>query len=117
MKFESMVEISLIVNLLLVVIIIGSFGIWIYLFSILRRSFESSPKIYSDDTLGLEEELISVIVPARNEEKYIKKCIQSLLDQNIQNYELLLVDDNSTDSTFGLMENFSKDPRVRIFKA
>ena len=117
MKFESMVEISLIVNLLLVVIIIGSFGIWIYLFSVLRRSFESSPKIYSDDTLDLEGELISVIVPARNEEKYINKCIQSLLDQNIKNYELLLVDDNSTDSTFGLMENFSKDSRVRIFKA
>ncbi len=112
-----MMEISVIINIFLTVIIMGSFGIWIYLFSVLRRSFELSPKIISNDTLDLEEELISVIVPARNEEKYIKNCILSLLDQNIKNYELLLVDDNSTDSTSDLMENFRKDPRVRIFKA
>jgi len=117
MKVESLVEISVIINIFLAVIIIGSFGIWVYLFFVLRRSFELSPKIYSNDNLALEGELISVIVPARNEEKYIQKCIQSLLDQNIKNYELLLVDDNSTDSTFDLMENFRNDPRVRIFKA
>ena len=112
-----MMEISVIINIFLTVIIMGSFGIWIYLFSVLRRSFELSPKIFSNDTLDLEGELISVIVPARNEEKYIKNCILSLLNQNIKNYELLLVDDNSTDSTSDLMENFRKDPRVRIFKA
>ena len=117
MKVESLVEISVIINIFLAVIIIGSFGIWVYLFFVLRRSFELSPKIYSNDNLDLEGELISVIVPARNEEKYIQKCIQSLLDQNIKNYELLLVDDNSTDSTFDLMENFRNDSRVRIFKA
>lgn len=117
MKVESLVEISIIINIFLAIIIIGSFGIWVYLFFVLRRSFELSPKIYSNDNLDLEGELISVIVPARNEEKYIQKCIQSLLDQNIKNYELLLVDDNSTDSTFDLMENFRNDPRVRIFKA
>ena len=117
MKVESLVEISVIINIFLAVIIIGSFGIWVYLFFVLRRSFELSPKIYSNDNLDLEGELISVIVPARNEEKYIKKCIQSLLDQNIKNYELLLVDDNSTDSTLELMENFRDDSRVRIFKA
>src|SRR6476620_2360325 len=117
MKVESLVEISVIINIFLAVIIIGSFGIWVYLFFVLRRSFELSPKIYSYDNLDLEEELISVIVQARNEEKYIKKCIQRLLDQNIKNYELLLVDDNSTDSTFDLMENFRNDIRVRIFKA
>jgi len=117
MKVDSMVEISVIINVLLVVIIIGSLGIWIYLFSVLKRSFELSPKIYTDDTLDLEGDLISVIIPARNEEKYIKKCIQSLLDQNVKNYELLLVDDNSTDSTFDMMENFKKDTKVRILKA
>ena len=116
-KVDSMVEFSVLINTILSIIMIGSFGIWVYLFFILRRSFELSPKIYSNDNLDLEGELISVIVPARNEEKYIQKCIQSLLDQNIKNYELLLVDDNSTDSTFDLMENFRNDPRVRIFKA
>jgi len=117
MKVESILEISVIINLFLAIIVAGSLGIWVYLFLVLRRSFELSPKIYTNDNFVLEEELISVIVPARNEEKYIKKCIQSLLDQNIKNYELLLVDDNSTDSTLELMENFRDDSRVRIFKA
>jgi chlorobactene glucosyltransferase len=96
---------------------LGSFGIWIYLFSVLRRSFNLSPKIYSDDSLDLAGELISIIIPARNEEKYIQECIQSLLSQNMENYELLLIDDNSTDSTLALMESFRQDPRVRIFEA
>jgi len=117
MKVDSMVEISVFINILLSVIMLGSFGIWIYLFFVLRRSFDLSPKIYSDDSLDLEGELVSVIIPARNEEKYIQQCIQSLLDQNMKNYELLLIDDNSTDSTLGLMENYRQDPRVRIFKA
>ena len=67
LKVDSMVEISIIINIFLSIIILGSFGIWIYLFSVLRRSFDLSPKIYSDDTLDLGDELISVIVPARNE--------------------------------------------------
>jgi chlorobactene glucosyltransferase len=96
---------------------LGCFGIWIYLFSVLRRSFNLSPKIYSDDSLDLEGELISIIIPARNEEKYIQECIQSLLSQNMENYELLLIDDNSTDSTLALMESFRQDTRVRIFEA
>jgi chlorobactene glucosyltransferase len=96
---------------------LGSFGIWIYLFSVLRRSFNLSPKIYSDDSLDLAGELISIIIPARNEEKYIQECIQSLLSQNMENYELLLIDDNSTDSTLALMKSFRQDPRVRIFEA
>jgi chlorobactene glucosyltransferase len=117
MKVDSMVEISLLINTLLSIITAGSVGIWIYLFSVLRRSFNLSPKIYSDDTLDLDAEFISIIIPARNEEKYIQKCIQSLLDQSMKNYELLLIDDNSTDSTLDLMDNFRQDPRVRIFKA
>ena len=73
MKVESIMEISVIINIFLAIIVAGSLGIWVYLFFVLRRSFELSPKIYANDNLGLDEELISVIVPARNEEKYIKK--------------------------------------------
>jgi chlorobactene glucosyltransferase len=116
-KVHTIVEISLLINVLLSIIMLGSCGIWIYLFSVLRRSFNLSPKINSDNSLNLEGELISIIIPARNEEKYILECIQSLLHQNMKNYELLLIDDNSTDSTLELMESFKQDPRVRILKA
>jgi chlorobactene glucosyltransferase len=48
---------------------------------------------------------ISILVPARNERKNIKKCIQSLLEQDYENYELLVLDDNSTDETLKILNN------------
>lgn len=43
------------------------------------------------------ESLVSIIVPVFNAEEYIHRCIDSILKQEYQNFELLLVDDGSTD--------------------
>src|SRR6516164_8732886 len=43
--------------------------------------------------------LVSIIVPARNEERNIRRCVESLLEQNYPNYEVIVVDDGSTDET------------------
>lgn len=50
-------------------------------------------------------ELISVIVPVHNGEKTIKRCIDSVLRQNYKNIEIIIVDDNSTDSTYDIIKN------------
>ena len=42
---------------------------------------------------------ISVIIPARNEEKYIEFCINSVKSQNFSDYEIIVVDNGSTDKT------------------
>jgi chlorobactene glucosyltransferase len=42
---------------------------------------------------------ISIIIPARNEELNIERCLLSILDQNYPNYEVILIDDNSNDNT------------------
>lgn len=47
----------------------------------------------------MEDKLISVIVPVYNVEKYLKKCISSIISQTYKNIEIILVDDGSTDKS------------------
>jgi chlorobactene glucosyltransferase len=49
--------------------------------------------------------LVSIIVPARNEERNIRRCVESLLEQNYPNYEVIVVDDGSTDDTPDVLES------------
>lgn len=61
-------------------------------------------------------DLISVIVPVYNAEKYLDKCIQSILGQTYPNIELLLIDDGSTDSSGSICDRYlAGDTRVRVF--
>lgn len=61
-------------------------------------------------------ELISVIVPIYNTEKYLVECIESIREQTYSNIEIILVDDGSTDASIEICDEFSKkDSRVRVF--
>lgn len=63
------------------------------------------------------EGLISVLIPARNEENNISNCLQSLTMQDYMNLEILVLDDNSEDGTFTAAAEFAeKDERIRIIK-
>ena len=67
--------------------------------------------------LGEEfEPFVSVIVPAFNEEKVIAKTIKSLLKSDYSNFEILVVDDGSTDQTSRIVsEKFGDNPHVQLF--
>lgn len=59
--------------------------------------------------------LISVIVPVYNVEKYLRKCVDSILSQTYQNIEIILVDDGSKDNCSVICDEFAaKDARVRV---
>ena len=60
--------------------------------------------------------LISVIIPIFNSEKYLKRCIDSILKQTYNNLEILLIDDGSTDTSKKICEEYTKlDDRVKVF--
>ena len=59
--------------------------------------------------------LVSIIMPSWNTARFIAKSIQSVIDQTYQNWELLIVDDCSTDNTDEVVSPFLKDPRVKYF--
>ncbi|CAG6270696.1 ss-1,4-galactosyltransferase [Streptococcus pneumoniae] len=62
------------------------------------------------------EDLVSIVVPVYNVEKYLKKSIESILNQTYDNLEVLLVDDGSTDSSGEICDSFIKvDSRIRVF--
>ncbi len=61
--------------------------------------------------------LVSVLIPARNEEENIETCLKSLQKQDYPNFEILVLDDNSTDRTAELVERMAaKDDRIRLIK-
>lgn len=58
---------------------------------------------------------ISIIIPLYNEAHYLRRAITSVLNQSFRSFELLLVDDGSTDSTFDLCNSFADDDmRIRV---
>ena len=62
-----------------------------------------------------EKPLISIIVPCYNVEKYIEKCLNSLLKQSYQNIECICIDDGSMDGTGDILHNYAKmDNRVHV---
>ena len=61
---------------------------------------------------------VSVLVPARNEEKNIAQCLDSLLEQTYANYEIVVLDDQSSDGTWTIIEDYGKrhPDRVRAMR-
>lgn len=61
------------------------------------------------------QELISVIIPVYNVEKYIDRCVESVINQTYKNLEIILVDDGSSDMSFHLCNKWKKeDKRVKV---
>lgn len=60
-------------------------------------------------------ELVSVIIPLYNKEKYIKRCIDSLVEQTYKNLEIIIIDDGSTDNSSNIIEQY-KDERIKLIQ-
>lgn len=58
--------------------------------------------------------MISIIIPVYNVERYLSRCLQSILDQTYTNFEMILVDDGSTDKSGEICDSFLSDKRCKV---
>jgi len=67
--------------------------------------------------LPADPPLVSVLIPARNEEENIQGCLSSILSQDYPNFEVMVIDDNSTDRTAEIVSGIAEnDERVRLIR-
>ena len=60
-------------------------------------------------------DLISVVIPVYNVEKYLQRCVTSVTEQSYSNLEIILVDDGSVDNSGAICDDFAKkDKRIRV---
>ncbi|RED45873.1 glycosyltransferase family 2 protein [Seonamhaeicola aphaedonensis] len=65
----------------------------------------------------MEKPLISILTPFKNTEAFLAECLNSIRNQTYTNWELLIVDDHSTDQSYALVENYSNiDSRIKLLK-
>jgi glycosyltransferase involved in cell wall biosynthesis len=57
---------------------------------------------------------VSVIIPSYNHAKYIRECLQSVMDQTYQDFEIIITDDGSSDNSIKIIKEFN-DPRIHLF--
>lgn len=60
------------------------------------------------------KELISVIIPVYNTEKFVKECVESVLHQDYENLEIIIINDGSTDSSASICDTLVADKRVQV---
>ena len=72
--------------------------------------------VATEDYLLFEPDLVSIIVPTKNRSSLLKRAIQSLVDQDYSKIEILIVDDNSIDDTYSVVDSF-RDPRIHYISA
>ena len=95
-------------NYTLAAILIGVCGAWIFLLKSMISSFRLAPYLDEFEDTSKTNPKVSVILPARNEEEFIGKCLDSLTKQDYENYEIIVINDSSEDSTWKIISEHAK---------
>ncbi len=95
-------------NYSLTAILIGVCGAWVFLIKSMTDSFRLTPYLDKFENTSKSSPKVSIILPARNEEKFIGKCLDSLITQDYENYEIIVIDDSSDDTTGEIISEYAK---------
>ena len=95
-------------NFSLTAILIGVSGAWIFLIRSMINSFRFTPYLDKFEKIKHSNPKVSIILPARNEEEFLAKCLDTLIDQDYPNYEIIAIDDASEDSTGKIISEYAK---------
>ncbi len=95
-------------NYTLTAILIGICGAWIFLIKSMLDSFRLTPYLDKFENISKTNPKVSIILPARNEEEFIGKCLDSLVKQDYENYEIIVIDDSSEDKTWEIISEYAK---------
>ncbi|MDE1867302.1 MAG: glycosyltransferase [Thaumarchaeota archaeon] len=105
-------------NYSLIAILTGVSLTWILLIRSMWITFRDSPFLDRFNSKHHDSLKVSIILPARNEEGFIDKCLFSLIDQDYENYEIIAIDDGSDDKTGDIIKKIAKDnPKVKYVLA
>ena len=96
-------------------IITGILTLFLLNFVINNIVFKNTANYMLPENIRKSPPLVSILIPARNEEFNIKRCITSLLKQDYPDIEILVLDDNSSDATSSVVKQLEeKDSRVKL---
>lgn len=96
-----------VLNYILSIILVGVAITWIFLIRSMWNSFRDSPYLDKFTDVSNQKPKVSIILPARNEECFIEKCLDSLVDQDYENFEIIAIDDHSEDKTGQIIHDFA----------
>lgn len=101
-----------VLNYSLTAILIGVSAVWIFLIKSMVDSVRFTPKLEDFGKKEHNNPKVSIILPARNEEEFIGRCLDSLIEQDYSNYEIIVIDDSSDDSTSKIISEYAKNSKI-----
>jgi len=95
-------------NFVFTAILVGVFLAWLSLTHTMYQSFTKTPFLDKFEKKNMPMPRVSVILPARNEENFISRCLETLSAQDYKDFEIIAIDDSSEDKTGEIIEKFAK---------
>ncbi len=81
----------------------------------LQNKFREVERLRQEKRKKSDSPFLSIIVPVYNSGKYLRKCLSSILNQHFKNFELIIINDGSTDGSWGIIKEYrDRDRRIKV---